>query len=107
MTKPVDALAIARPPATLDCAHCGCPAIESATGWFADGDGDACMTCGMPGHVSIDEDDHDSPGGAYWYVADDHGTCTDPECLECEGYREDNGLPSLRVTDGSDGGQRT
>lgn len=35
----------------LDCGHCGGVAIESEDGMFGDGDGNACATCGLTGHV--------------------------------------------------------
>lgn len=63
-------------PDYLECDHCGDVAVESPDGLFRDGDGDACMTCGHPGHVSVDDD------GACWSVSDE-GRCKVAECVWC------------------------
>lgn len=71
-------------PAHLDCAHCGDVAIESADGFFADGEGGACMTCGFPGGVSCDSETE-----PYWNESDDpEARCTAPDCLDCNGDSE-------------------
>ena len=51
---------------TLECAVCGGAAIYREDGLFAEDEGDACMTCGHPGHVSVEED-----GTAWWNDAGD------------------------------------
>lgn len=68
----------------LECDHCGGPAIKAdADGLFTDGDGGMCVTCGLPGHVSLD-----SETPPYWWISDDPlDTCADPECVECEDTR--------------------
>ena len=72
---------------TLECDHCGGPAIESKTGYFTDGDGEKCMTCEYPGHVSVcgdDEDPEENP--VYWKQSEEPGArCKDPACEECGG----------------------
>jgi hypothetical protein len=76
--------------ATLECDHCGGVAIESSTGLFGEGDSDRCDTCGMPGHVSVDEayEDEDSPGLASWSVRDEDGAvCRDLACEQCAEFR--------------------
>lgn len=73
--------------ATLGCDHCGGEAIESATGLFGDGDGTACMSCGMPGTVSIDDADEEDVT-AYWDVSSaDGAVCNDQDCIECAEFR--------------------
>ena len=71
-------------PATLDCSHCGDVAIESPDGLFGEDDGEACMTCGHPGHVNGEESDEEGEdtGHAYW-AASDEGRCKVAECEEC------------------------
>lgn len=82
--------------ATLECSHCGSEAIESDDGTFGDGDGDACMTCGYPGHVIVTEA-YDANGDeyayAYWACRDGNDdTCNDPCCTECSDVRVAFGL---------------
>ena len=48
----------------LECGWCGDVAFESPDGWFQEDAGEACLSCGMPGHVSLDED------RAYWTTED-------------------------------------
>jgi hypothetical protein len=66
--------------ATLECPGCGLPAISSASGLFCEDEGEACMTCGHPGHVNVDTDIESdvegAEGGAYWWSAEECGpTC--------------------------------
>jgi hypothetical protein len=78
---------------TLECDHCGCVAIESADGMFYDGQGDACMSCGFPGHVSVDEAPEDETAEAHWSLSDycEIGepipVCTDANCEDCKEWR--------------------
>lgn len=75
-----------RAPASLDCSHCGDVAIESASGLFRDGDGVACMSCGHPGHVSVDEDEGAEDEVTVWAVARwrlGSGPCDHTWCDEC------------------------
>jgi len=67
-------------PDFLECAHCGDVAIESdADGYFTDGTEGPCMSCGMPGIVSVD-DNRD----VWWNDSqDDDARCTRPDCDEC------------------------
>ncbi len=69
---------------TLECPHCGGVAIESPDGMFGDGDGEACMTCGFPGHVSIDDADEENVT-ADWSPRDwdENARCTEDDCEEC------------------------
>lgn len=92
---------------TLECDHCGDVAIESDRhGLFCDGDGDACMTCGYPGSVLVDEPlDDDEPAIARWSVSDDtEAVCNVPSCDECREWRVTLGRPplaeTLQVTEG-------
>lgn len=63
----------------LECDHCGGTAIESEDGRFRDGDGGACMSCGLPGCVMCDAE---TP--PYWAPSDDPDVnCNDPDCLDC------------------------
>ncbi len=63
----------------IECDHCGCEAVESnSEGYFYDGQGGACMTCGFPGHVSLDEETD-----PWWNSSDDDVKCTDPDCWSC------------------------
>lgn len=65
----------------LECPHCGGTAIAAdAQGFFTDGDGGKCMTCGFPGWVSCDGESE-----PYW-AADDQepgAVCNDLECIDC------------------------
>lgn len=75
--------------ATLECDHCGDVAVESdAEGLFCEGDADCCLSCGMPGHVSID-DCLDEPI-AYWVVDDlgDEARCNRNDCSDCAEVNE-------------------
>ena len=81
-------------PATLECDHCGCEAIESTDGTFAENMADACMTCGFPGHVSIEESGEDDDEGEPLYTAtwsstiDAGDTCSEThDCSECRDIR--------------------
>lgn len=75
--------------AVLECSHCGDVAIESADGLFGEDDGDACLSCGMPGRVSVEEDESDYDEGdrigtASWLTDDGEDSyCTRPDCEEC------------------------
>lgn len=69
-------------PATLECDHCGGVAIASDDGTFADGDGERCESCGMRGHVMVDDD------GAYWWD-EPTARCRRSDCFRC---REDYAL---------------
>jgi hypothetical protein len=71
----------------LECDHCGDVAIESATGLFGDGDGEACLSCGMPGCVSIDDAGDIEDNVAYWRC-DDEARCTLADCSECREERD-------------------
>lgn len=64
----------------LECAHCGDVAIESGDGFFTDGDGGRCGSCGFPGQVSCDAE---TP--PYWVLFDDDASarCNRPDCDEC------------------------
>lgn len=65
-------------PATLECSHCGDAAIESTSGLFGEDQGGACVTCGFPGIVRVDEDT------AYWSIGDSEGAvCRRNDCLDC------------------------
>lgn len=66
---------------SLECSHCGGPAIVSRTGYFMNGDGSKCMSCGMPGTVFCDEN-----AVAEWDSADDPDvTCERKDCEDCYG----------------------
>jgi len=67
----------------LECDHCGGDAIVSTTGYFSDGEGTACATCGWPGHVSVDGVDDDPDENFPHFVLDNDGACKDPTCIEC------------------------
>jgi len=73
----------------LECNHCGGPAIYAdADKLFYDGDGDVCLTCGWPGHVSCDGDEEEG-GGTYWAEDEDYeGKCIGRDCSDC--YPEAN-----------------
>lgn len=66
----------------LPCDHCGDIAFVSFRpgGVFVDGEGGYCMSCGIAGHVSADEDRCDwttDPSG--------DGVCERKDCDECRG----------------------
>lgn len=71
-------------PEYLECPHCGDVAIESPDGIFRDGDGVACMSCGHPGHVSVDEDEDEDTVWACvrWQLGS--GPCSNTWCHECD-----------------------
>lgn len=74
----------------LYCEHCGDVAISNETGLFFDGEGEACVTCGYPGSVSVDED-----CGAYWNPRDEADTyCKEPACGYCMMNRKEEGNAS-------------
>lgn len=70
----------------LECSHCGGPAIyANARGLFFDGDGDKCLTCGLPGSVTCDAETE-----PYWLTREDYGdVCNDLECEDCKEWRDD------------------
>lgn len=70
--------------AGLECPHCGDVAYESPSGLFGDWDGVACMSCGHPGHVSVDEDEK-GEAVAYWILG--LGPCDDAQCHACDDER--------------------
>ncbi len=77
----------------LYCDHCGCEAISKADDVFQEDEGEACVTCGWPGHVSMSSidlfPDLEREGEmfeAYW-SSDDQGVCNDPDCSAC-GFEE-------------------
>lgn len=86
--------------ATLECSHCSDVAFVSVNGYFRQGDGKRCISCGFPGHVVVTEeydDEGDERGVAYWRCRDGNDdTCTDPSCSECADVRVAMGLPSLQ-----------
>jgi hypothetical protein len=69
---------------TLECEICGDVAIRSDNGRFMEDSGDACISCGHPGHVGINEDitydgDDETEGlYAYWSADEKCG----PTCHE-------------------------
>src|SRR6266851_4433497 len=65
--------------ASLECGWCGDVAIYSKTGFFQEDEGEACISCGFPGHVEIEEDlfcgeEDQSAYTAYWSYNDDKET---------------------------------
>ncbi len=94
---------------TLECDHCGGDAIAGdARGMFGDGDGTACMTCGFPGHVSVDvehagDDENDSgENGATWSCSYDEedARCHDLTCVDCHPAPQPSG-PDRSAASGS------
>lgn len=77
--------------ATLECNHCGDVAVESdEKGLFWEDMADRCVSCGMPGHVSLDDwREYEAPAACSWTVDDDLGVCTRPDCEECREAREE------------------
>ena len=73
----------------LTCDHCGDVAIESADGLFRDGDGGPCLSCGMPGQVTVDE--YEDPPTAYWTPSewDESAWCNRADCEDCARVRRD------------------
>lgn len=71
----------------LYCDHCGDIAFESESGIAYEDDGEACMTCGYPGHVEIEENIIDAgtvEGIAYWSSSQDFDSrCKDAHCVDC------------------------
>lgn len=68
---------------TLECDHCGDVAFESKSGWFADGDGGRCLSCGYPGHVVCD-----SETPAEWSTGQEETDfCAVHNCDECNERR--------------------
>ena len=74
----------------LDCNHCGSIAFTSRvyrddTYWFTDGDGEECASCGMPGHVVVDDD-----AAVTWSDVQESGIyCERPDCEDCDEMRVD------------------
>lgn len=74
--------------ASLECDHCGGPAITSGSGLFGDGDGGKCWTCGFPGWVSID-DQEESDVCAWWRRSEsDDARCNRDDCEDCKEARD-------------------
>lgn len=69
----------------LPCDHCGGDALKSDDGTFEDGSPGPCMTCGFPGHVSVDGSDDDSSQNTATFVLSEepNARCKDPGCGEC------------------------
>ena len=64
----------------LDCGHCGGVAIDSTDGLFQEDDGGACISCGLPGCVRVDDDETH----AWWDDSQDpNDKCTQADCVEC------------------------
>ncbi len=74
----------------LECNHCGGSAIESdARGYFTDGTGTRCMSCGFPGSVSADSETE-----PYWNGVDDlDAKCEDTNCIDCYGEQTGDAFP--------------
>lgn len=63
----------------IGCDHCGDVAITREQGWFGDGDGGRCESCGFPGWVSCDGEEL-----PYWRESDEvDAKCDRPGCSEC------------------------
>jgi len=77
----------------LECGHCGGIAFTSrntrdGVSWFADGDGEACATCGMPGSVCVDNWDQDD-ADVDWHDVQEAGVyCTRADCETCNKCRK-------------------
>jgi hypothetical protein len=65
----------------LECSHCGDAAIESATGLFAEGDTDRCTSCGISGHITVEEDEEAECWIATFLVDDEMRLPLDPAAL--------------------------
>lgn len=93
---PADEPRTKRVAACLECDHCGAEAVESETGLFYEGDATCCQTCGMPGHITVDEgrcsggcsEDDCTCGTASWVCHDDE-QCTRPDCEDCAEHRKE------------------
>lgn len=84
----------------IECPHCGNIAYTSRNydpsandgegGYlFAEDDGEACASCGISGHVSLDvEPGYEGEVDAWWSIPDD-ALCKDPLCEECTDARLD------------------
>ncbi len=76
----------------LECDHCGDIAFTSrdyrdGVYWFTDSDGEACSSCGYPGHVVVNEPDPDN-ADVYWETDDNNeAVCNRPDCEDCEEFR--------------------
>ncbi len=69
---------------TLECDHCGDVAYEAPDGMVGDGEGDACISCGFPGHASVDNDEPIA-----WWSASDRAdaVCRREDCEDCREVR--------------------
>lgn len=84
----------------LECNHCGDVAFTSrvyrdGVYWFTDGDGERCMSCGMPGSVVVDsEPGYDDEATVTWDDVQEAGVyCTRPDCEECNELRAEEAAP--------------
>ena len=70
---------------SLECEHCGGPAIESEDDEFYQDEGESCITCGFPGCVYlISNDDDDETFTAEWSCSDDpEAACNIDGCEDC------------------------
>ena len=58
-------MAETKPGIELECPLCGGVAFRSDTEYVSEDEGEACLTCGEPGHVMIEDVDEDTTH-AYW-----------------------------------------
>jgi hypothetical protein len=72
---------------SLECSHCGGPAITSPSGLFGDGDGTECESCGFPGSVSVGDAYSEDPLARWNESNDDGATCNRADCEECAEWR--------------------
>lgn len=69
---------------SLECDHCGDVAIKAdEKGYFTDGSGGTCLSCGFPGHVSCDKETD-----PWWDSSqEDDSRCKVQDCVLCEDSR--------------------
>ena len=72
---------------SLECDHCGDVAVwADKEGMFHDNSdwvgGDRCLSCGIAGHISFDDQSEDEP--VYWLSSDDpKDRCNQKNCDAC------------------------
>jgi hypothetical protein len=68
----------------LECEHCGDVAVwADRNGMFGEGDADRCISCEIPGHISVD-DDIDEPIAHFLVSEEPEDKCNNPKCDDCQ-----------------------
>lgn len=98
----------------LECDHCGGVAVESKDGLFGEGDADRCQSCGIAGHITVEENDCDGDcaednctcNTAYFspHDWDENAWCNRSDCEDCANVRRDAEIKRAREALRADAG---